>query len=207
MHEIETIADAVDVLTNPMEVREPYEVWDGNRNRKQLWWKHRMPSLVDQLATAKIPGEVYAEDQGGAVRRMPGSTPPAKIEAINLELALTAWAADNAWRLLRQVRETTTANLRAIVGAKVDSDTNTQLLTELRRWVHRALVIAGWQRPPWRPDVPCPACERRGTLRIRLDIETAICTECGETWDKTTIGILASYVASLTAPKLDSAAQ
>lgn len=205
--ELASIADAVDALTNHMNVRTRYEVWDGNRNRKVRWHKHRMPSLVAQLARAKIPGEVYAEDNGGHVRRSPSSCPPARLEAINLELSLTAWAADNAWRTVRQVREDTTSNLRALVGAaSLDSDTATRLLADLRRWVYRARVLAGWQRPPWRPDVPCPACDRKG-IRVRLDLETAVCTDCGEVWDRTTIGVLAQHVAHWTARIVDTGAR
>lgn len=195
--ELDTIADAVDALTNPMDVRTRYEVWDGNRNRKIRWHKHRMPSLITQLARAKIPGEAYVEDSGGSVRRAPGSCPPARLEAINLDLALTAWAADTVWRARLQVRETTAANLRALVGAQVDSDTAARILADLRGWVYRARVLAGWQRPPWRPDVACPACDRKG-LRIRLDLETAICKDCGETWDRTVIGLLAEHVRRAT---------
>lgn len=190
---LDTIGDAVDALTNPMHVRERYEVWDGNRNRKTRWWEHRMPSLLDQLAAAAVPGEVYVEETGGHIRRTPRSCPPARLDAINLELAITAWAADTAWRVTRTVRDDTAANLRAIVGAKLTSDQEADILDQLRRWVYQARVIAGWQRPPWRPDAPCPACDQRG-LRVRLDLSTAACVECGETWDPATIGVLAEHV-------------
>lgn len=189
----DSIADAVDALTNPMHVRERYEIWDGNRNKKTRWWDQRLPSLLDQLDTAAIPGEVYAEDQGGQVRRAPASCPPARLEAINLSLSITAWAADTVWRCKLDVRESTTANLRALVGAKLTSDTTAEILAELQRWIYQARVIAGWQRPPWRPDAPCPACEQRG-LRVRLDLSTAACVECRESWDRTTIGLLAEHV-------------
>jgi len=150
---------------------------------------------------------VYAEDQGGHVHRTPGSAPPARLDAINLELTITAWAADKVWLCKLPVRESTDANLRALVGAKVDSDTTAALLADLNRWVYAARIIAGWQRPPWRPDAPCPACDKRG-LRVRLDLALATCVECGEAWDKNTIGILASHVAAaverVIAPTLDT---
>lgn len=192
----DSIADAVDALTNPMHVRERYETWHGN-NRKTRWWAHIMPSLLDQLATAAIPGEVYAEDQGGNTRRMPGSCPPAQLEAINLNLALTAWAADTVWRCRLPVREDTAANLRAIVGAQLNSDQTSSILGDLIRWVYRARVICRWERPPWRPDTPCPACDKKG-LRVRLDTEHATCVDCGETWDPATIGLLAEHVRTTT---------
>ena len=195
--QLATIADCVDALTHPMHIRERYEKWHGN-NRRTHWHEHRMPPLLTQLQRAAIPGEAYAEDHSGGTRRIPASCPPARLEAINLELAITAWAADNAWRTIRRVREDTASNLRALVGAQIDSDTTARLLDDLRRWVNRALVIAGWQRPPWRPDAPCPACDRRSTLRVRLDTSTATCTACGEGWDKTTIGLLAEHVRTTT---------
>lgn len=190
----DTIGDAVDALTNTMHVREKYEIWDGNRNRKTHEWDHRMPSLIDQLEAAAIPGEVYVEDTGGHIRRTPSSCPPARLEAINLSLTITVGAADWAWRCRVPVREDTAANLRGLVGAKTDSDTQASILNDLRRWVYAARVIAGWQRPPWRPDAPCPACDQRG-LRVRLDLSTATCVECGEAWDSATIGILGAHVS------------
>lgn len=196
----DTIADAVDLLTNPMRIRERYEIWDGNRNKKIRWWEHRMPSLIDQLARAAIPGEVYLEDSGGHIRRMPASCPPARLDAINLELAITSWAADICWRNHIPIRDKTAANLRAIVGAPLTSDAAAEILNRLRRYLHQARIIAGWQRPPWRPDAPCPACDQKG-LRVRLDLSTATCIRCGETWDHTTIGVLAEHVRTTTLDK------
>lgn len=193
---LDTVADCVDALTNPMQVRERYEKWHGN-NRQTYWHQHRMPSLLAQLRAAAIPGEVYVEDTAGAIRRAPGSCPPARLEAINLDLAITAWAADTVWRTRQTVRATTTANLRALVGAKVDSEHRAAILDQLRRWTHQALVIASWERPPWRPDAPCPACDKRG-LRVRLDLSVATCKECGEGWDERTIGLLAEHVRKTT---------
>lgn len=192
----DTLADAVDALTNPMHVRERYEVWHGN-NRKAKWWEHRMPSLLDQLDAAAIPGEVYVEPQAEGHHTRPSPAAPARIEAINLSLALTAWAADTVWRCRLPVREDTAANLRAIVGAQLTSDQTHTILGELVGWVYRARVIAGWQRPPFRPNAPCPACDKKG-LRVRLDTEHATCVECGQTWDPATIGLLAEHVRTTT---------
>lgn len=202
---LDTVADCVDALTNPMEVRERYDIWDRNRNLKTYWWKHRMPSLLRQLQRAAIPGEVYVEETGGGIRRMPASCPPARLDAINLGLAITAWAANTVWFDCHiPTRDDTAANLRALVGAQVDSDTSQATLTQLRRYVYQARTVAGWERPPWRPDAPCPACDKHG-LRVRLDKGIAACTECGEGWDQNTIGILAAHVSAATAAKLDSA--
>jgi hypothetical protein len=48
---LDTIADAVDALCNPMDVREPYETWHGN-NRRTNWHRYRAPSLLARLASA-----------------------------------------------------------------------------------------------------------------------------------------------------------
>jgi hypothetical protein len=195
--DLATIADAVDALTNPIEVRERYEVW-VNRNRKIEYWEHRLPSLLDQLHAAVIPGEVYVEDDAGHIRRMPQSTPPARLEAINACLVIDAGSALWVVRVGMRVRETAASNLRALVGARTDSDTAADILSDCRRWYGVAATIAGWERPPWRPDAPCPICDHRGGLRVRLERQTATCVECGEAWTPDTIGLLAGYVRGIT---------
>lgn len=195
--DLSSIADAVDALTNPIQVRERYEVWE-NRNRKVRYWAHTLPSLLDQLHAAVIPGEVYVEDDAGHIHRMPQSTPPARLEAINACLVIDAGAALWVMRCHLTVREATASNLRALVGATVDSDTTNEMLSELRRWYGMAATIAGWERPPWRPSAPCPICDHTGGLRVRLDRQTATCVDCGESWTPDTIGLLGEYVRGIT---------
>lgn len=199
MTDLATIADAVDALTNPIQVREPIQYWDTNRNRKIRYWVHSLPSLLDQLAAAVMPGEVYVEDDAGKVHRQPRSTPPARLEAIHACLVIEAGAALWMVRTGLAMRETADRNLRALVGASVDSDTAKDILSDLRRWYGMAATLTGWERPPWRPDAPCPICEHRGGLRVRLDRQTANCVECYEAWTPDTIGLLAQYVAGITA--------
>lgn len=195
--DLATIPDAVDALTNPIQVRERYEVWE-NRNRKVRYWAHSLPSLLDQLHAAVIPGEVYVEDDGGHIRRMPQSTPPARLEAINAALIIDAGSALWVVRVGITLRESADRNLRALVGANTDSDTEADILRDLRRWYGMAATIAGWERPPWRPSAPCPICDHIGSLRVRLDRQTATCVECGEAWTPDTIGLLGEYVRGIT---------
>ncbi len=199
MSDLPTIAELVDELTNPIHVRERYEQWHGN-NRRIRYHEHNLPSLIDQLEAATIPGEVYVEDNGGHVYRAPGSCPPARLEAINLSLEISVGAADWCWRSRLQLRETTVGNLRALVGTRLDSDRERDLCRALRRWLGIARVITGWERPPWRPEAACPICSTWYTLRVRLAQKTAVCVECGETWDEATIGLLAEHVRALTTP-------
>lgn len=192
MTDLASIADAVDALTNPIQVRERYERW-VNGNRKTFVHQHTLPSLIDQLAAAIMPGEVYVEDTGGKIYRMPQSTPAARIEAIDASLTIDAGAALWCSRLRITLRETADRNLRALVGAQVDSDTAGDILADLRRWYGLAATLTGWERPAWRPDAPCPLCAQRG-LRVRLDRRTAACAACGESWTPDTIGLLAEHV-------------
>jgi len=197
MTDLATLADAVDALTNPIRVREPIHYWDANRNRKVRFYDHTLPSLLDQLAAAVIPGEVYVEDDGGHVHRAPQSIPPARLEAINALIQIEAGAALWCVRISLKLREDAQRNLRALVGAQTDSDTAGAILTDVRRWYGWAATLTGWERPPWRPNVPCPACEQKG-LRIHLARQTASCVDCGAAWTPDTIGILGDYVTGLT---------
>ncbi len=189
--ELSTVGEAVDALTNPFTSRTKVDYWHGT-NRKTRTWEVRFPSLLYQLEAAKRPGEVYVEPGTTGGHSKPGSRPPARLEAIHLELAIEAWAADMVWKARRPVREETAANLRAIVGAYPAGDVT--VLGPLRRWVDQARVLAGWSLPPVRLDVPCPSCDVVGSLRVRLDESRAACVECRATWDASTIGLLAEHV-------------
>lgn len=189
-----SVADAVDALTNPIRVREPIHWWDDNRNRKTRYYQHTLPSLLDQLARAAIPGEVYVEDSAGHVRRRPASIPPARLEAINASIQIEAGAAMWMLRAGLQLRQDAQRNIRALVGAQLDSDALSELLADLRRWYSWAATLTGWERPAWKPRAPCPLCGVVGGLRVRLDRSTAVCANCGEGWDPSTIGLLADHV-------------
>jgi Zn-finger nucleic acid-binding protein len=40
----------------------------------------------------------------------------------------------------------------------------------------------------------CPVCDVRRSLRVNLSLQTALCVECREVWDSTTIGLLAEHI-------------
>lgn len=196
MSNLATIADAADALTNPIRVREPLVYWDANRNRKVKYYEHTLPSLLDQLHRAVVPGEVYVEDQNW-VHRTPRSMPPARLEAINALIQIEAGAALWVVRVRLHPRDSAPSNIRALVGAQTDSDTAHDILTDLRRWYGWAATLTGWERPAWRPNAPCPACETHG-LRVHLARQTAACVNCGAAWTPSTIGILGDYVTGVT---------
>jgi len=193
--ELATVGDAVDALTNPFTSRTKVDYWHGN-NRRTRVHEARFPSLLRQLEAAKRPGEVYVEPGTGGGHGKPGSRPPARLEAIHLELAISLWAADMVWKARRPVREATVANLRALVGAYPAEDST--VLGRLRGWVGSAKVLAGWSLPPRRLEAPCPQCNTVNSLRVRLDESTACCVECRATWDASTIPILGEHVRRVT---------
>lgn len=197
MTNLTTIAEVADELTNPIRVREGiYDRINGHRKMVRVWTL-TMPSLLDQLAAAIYPGEVYMEDNGGHIHHTPRSIPPARLDAIDACLRIQAGAAMWVTRAGLTPRDSTASNVRSLVAAQVDSDTAKEILADLRRWYGLAATLTGWERPAWRPDAPCPACDARG-LRVHLARKTAACVNCGEAWTPDTIGILGDYVASLT---------
>lgn len=192
-----TIADAADALTQPIHHVERIYDRDLHRNRKlRRVYTVTLPSILDQLAAAIVPGEVYVEEGAGA-KLIPQSTPPAQLEAINAILTIEAGAAHWCMRAGLPMRETATGNIRSLVGANLDSGTGNELLSQLRRWYGTAATLTGWLSPPWTPQAPCPLCDSR-QLRVRLDRQTATCIGCGEAWSDDTIGLLADHCRAYT---------
>lgn len=189
------IAEAADELTNPRQHTEILEAWDRNRNLKRRRRTTTMPSLLTQLAQAIIPGEAYTEDDPTAASSF-GPRPPARLDAIDRLLAITAASARWCASLHLRLRDQPERNIRALVGAAavLDSDTMRTLRDDLHTWRTWAATVTGWQRPPDTPRAPCPLCEHYSTLRVRLDRYTACCLHCGGAWDHANIGLLADYV-------------
>lgn len=195
--DLATIPDAVDGLCNPILVREPiYQTLRGGHRKLVREWRATVPSLISQLAAAVRPGVAYREDDPGHTHTTPRSIPPAQLDAIDalvrIDAACTVWCN----RLNLDLRTTLTGSLRSLVGAHLTSDQGHDLLDDLRHWYGWAATLSGWQRPPWRPDVPCPACDTIHTLRVRLERKTATCVECGAYWDEDNIGLLGDVITA-----------
>lgn len=82
---------------------------------------------------------------------------------------------------------------------------------QVRRWYTWSRLVTGWDRPAWRPDASCPACGKRGGLRVRIDEDqqNAMCTECHATWTEDNIDRLAFHIkaeAECAAPGCDQRA-
>lgn len=194
---------AVKELIEPRVTLAATHVW-VNRNKKPVTHKVTHASLLDELDAAKHPAN--APKSADKSRTVPGPRSPAHDAAIDrlraIEIAVTEWTT----RLRLPLRMTTDANLRQLRGHAnmLEDDLLGWLALDTQRWATWARVATGWQSPPYRPHVPCPHCERTGTLLIRGDTQghpaDAYCTCCGADWRTSdgTIGLLAEYIRGLT---------
>lgn len=69
-----------------------------------------------------------------------------------------------------------------------------QIEVVIGQWWVQARVITGWDMPAWDPNNTCPLCGVRGRLRVRFLEQLAFCLHCRESWDDTTIGLLADHI-------------
>ena len=152
------------------------------------------PPLLEQLqqtvTTSTLNGDLFT---GSA-----GSKPPSRLDAIALLARIQKQSRQIADTIrLRRTRDLTD-RLSAISGAAPDQtqEDRTWIASLARSWVISARIITGWDSPPYSPDVPCPniECERRGSVRIRLDDQVATCIECGVYWPPETVEQLGRYV-------------
>jgi hypothetical protein len=191
---LDRLVEAVDELVQPRIHREPYI------KRVGATWVHdrhvtHVASLLDQLEQAVEPsGSTLAG------HRVPGSAPALRIEAMNVLLVIDTEVSQAVQLWLGEERDSIAANLRALVGLASELGVLDQrdLAKGARRWRTMAAIVTGWEVPAQQLDNTCPLCAARGSLRVRLDTEaasgTGYCTECHETWDETTIGLLANHI-------------
>jgi hypothetical protein len=213
------LRDISDVLTDPVQHREPIHGWDKNRNRKVIG--HHVivrPGLLAQVCELIHPGT--PPDSGDfVVRSIPGSRPPLRTDAasayVQIVLAATRWSLS----LRLEVRESAESTIRQLLGriAAEDRDTQAALLSEMRSWRRMCELITGVREPDPHLQVPCPRCGNR-SLRVNLAEASARCAyditvvgerrRCGAVWDEEsgTIGVLARHIAEFQArAKADAA--
>ncbi len=151
------------------------------------------PPLIDQLNDTTTVSTLGSDHYTGN----PTSKPPARLDAIALLQRIDRQSTDISTRLDMPVNKIID-RLSRIAGqsADLDNDTKTWIEHRTRSWVISARIITGHDAPAYQPDVPCPntECERRSSLRIRLEDQIATCTECGNVWDEHTITQLGVYV-------------
>lgn len=152
-------------------------------------------SLLDQLGDTVTASPLTNAD---AYSGNAGSKPPSRLDAIALlhRIKKESRAIADTIRL-RRTRDLVD-RLSAIAGATPDlsEDDRAWIQKRTRSWVITARIVTGWDAAPYAPDVPCPNidCERRASLRIRLDDRVGSCIECGEVWDTDRVEQLGHYV-------------
>jgi hypothetical protein len=188
------LADYITALTDTTRTGQPFQTSRRNPDGTLTWITERhyttSPPLLEQLWSA---AEQSGSAEGG--RRAFGSKPSARIDAL-----------DVAMRIEQEVHAQLTvygvadshdhyANTLAAVrhlGSLALEDRDVFRL--VRSWWSAARVVTGWDSPAWAPNSGCPLCASRGSLRIRLDLHTAVCVGCHETWSPETIGLLADHI-------------
>jgi hypothetical protein len=169
--------------------------WTPKRNPRYTTHQITHPSLLDQLRRlADLP---RGNGEGGKGLADSDQQRIGGFEAMDRLLAIEAAAAVTvSFTFAGQPRDTPEENLRAIVGYSLRYPGDlVPVARDVRRWRHWAAVAAGWERV-FRPDATCPACERRGTLRVHEE-QTAVCggeNGCGEAWGPETITLLGAHV-------------
>lgn len=192
------LTDLIAELTRPVNHAEHYTLRTNNPDGTTTWrgqnhyTKH--PALIDQLQQAVEASA--ATEAGGGARPGFASKPAARLEALDAYVRIDTAAA----RWVRDLREDDPADTKAcirLLGGLMPSAPEVvrrAVTADVRRWWSTARVLSGWDSPAWRPANTCPLCGVKGGLRVKLAIEAASCIECGEAWDKTTIGLLADHI-------------
>lgn len=154
-----------------------------------------VPALVRQLVGSdpQRSGPVKGPRPGY------GSRPAARLDALDALALIDGEAARWVRYLGEDDRHHDTAStLRQLHSLAVAQphEVRSAVTADVRRWWVRARIVTGWDSAPWTPNVVCPHCGERGTLRIRLADQIALCTnhDCRVWWDHETIGLLADYI-------------
>lgn len=200
MDDLARMAEHIAELATHHPHTEKYYVWSENRNRA---WKHHLAwhaPLVVQLRRAAGARTAGDQVRPGGKGKKSDSPAPANLDAVDRLQAIET--AVVGWRLVLQLpgRGRLEDDLRALVGAAATAtpELRAQLAADVDRWRLWCLTLTGWRSPPWRPNVPCPQCEKlpgdKAGLRVRLDRSTACCVSCGAAWGPDAVGVLAEYV-------------
>lgn len=169
------------------------------------------PALLEQLYQSVEPS---GSAEAGTARPA-SSRPAARLDAIDTANRIDSWVATWLEYLGKRAPADSVARLRLLGSLLPSVDRCTHrsavrdpetgeivcctahnLESDIGRWWTWARVVTGWDTPAWQPANTCPLCGVRGTLRVRLDEQRATCINdaCRETWDDTTIGLLAEHI-------------
>jgi hypothetical protein len=161
-------------------------------------WATEQPSLLDQLADA-VHHVRNGEDAGGSG---PQSKPTAQIDALDTLQRISAqayeWAQRSTLAATVQAAYALTPSMPACQqwNPKHGCCHRHILEHQIGQWWTWARLTTGWDRPALRPDATCPACGKRGGLRVRLDDDQryAMCGDCATTWRDHEIGRLVIHL-------------
>lgn len=199
-----TTHDLVVDLVEHTRHHEPYTVQrrnpDGTHTLVTRRWQTENPPLLEQLGTAVAQSAAVEEGPRAGF----ASKPAARIDAIDALARITrdveAWLRrlDLPIPYVPGVYGTSEVDLKVGVRrvAAAEQLEPRAIARDVRSWWILARTVTGWDSPAWRPRASCPNpdCEVVDGLRVRLDVSTAVCVECWEQWDETTIGILADHI-------------
>ncbi len=177
------LRDVVDALTNPTQVRNPRHGRDANGDRVKLP-DHvvTLPGLIAQVADIVWP---TGGGDSESARPVPASRLPGNPQAMAVHLDI--WMGVAKWHMMwcLTTRDTVESSIRQLLGraASEDSDTQEELLVEMRRWQHRCEVVLkeAFNDPQVQSPCPVEGCGSR-TLRINVKKKTARCTTCRARW-------------------------
>lgn len=188
--------------------REPYEYdavhASGSTTHYHSHHATHQPSLLEQ-----VWGTAGSRGQGGEVGSMtPGSKPAANIDALDCASRIDQGAARRLVQLgvERPPRDSMVA-IRLLHQMSFDVERCTNfggrratccpfhaIESDLRGWWASARVLTGWDTSALRLNGTCPLCGVLGSVRVRFSASIATCTECYETWDHESIGLLADHM-------------
>ncbi len=177
------LQEVVDALTNPSQVRNPQSTRDADGIKVKLP-DHvvTIPGLIAQVADIVWPS---GPDESATSRPVPASRLPGNPQAMAVHLDI--WIGVAKWHMMwcLTTRDTLESSIRQLLGraAREDSDTQDELLTEMRRWQHRCEVVLkeAFNDPQVQSPCPVEGCGSR-TLRINTKKKTARCTTCRARW-------------------------
>lgn len=170
------IRELIDHVTTHEVIHRPQQGDDGVWRPSKTIHTVRHPALLDQIDQT-MTGRTLGQETYAAAY---GSKPAGRIDCLDLLRRVDTQSrdiADEHGIPLLPVRD----RLSRIAGALGTDDH-----ARVRSWWLTARVLTQHDGPPYAPNVPCPneACERRATLRMRLDQHIAVCVECHRTWDE-----------------------
>jgi len=172
--------------TTTEHIRRPKQGTDGRYRTETYLHTVTHPALLDQLDQT-VTG---ATGGGETIRTAYGSKPAGRIDVLafleRIDKQSKTIATQHGIPNLPLRRR-----LQAIGGILGDATDRT-----VRSWWSTARILTTHDTPPFAPDVPCPieTCERRGTLRVRIEEQAGVCVECHTVWDETDFGRLRLWV-------------